>query len=107
MMTTTRSLAKFNQLRNAEDYFEFFELDYDPQVVNINRLHILRKFSQLVQTMDTQGLETDEQKLTIYRNALQMAYDLFLTSNSVQQKLFKVFQDKPKNVVMLSEIGLE
>ncbi|MEM8807645.1 MAG: nitrogenase-stabilizing/protective protein NifW [Cyanobacteria bacterium P01_G01_bin.38] len=105
MMTLPKTLTQFNQLKDAEEYFQFFGLAYDPKVVNINRLHILRKFSQLVQEVDKS--QSDTQKLDAYRQALQTAYDLFLTSNSVEQKLFKVFQDKPKNVVKLSDITVE
>ncbi|MEO0434651.1 MAG: nitrogenase-stabilizing/protective protein NifW [Cyanobacteria bacterium J06656_5] len=105
MTTLTRTLTQFNQLKDAEDYFEFFGLTYDPNVVNVNRLHILRKFAQLVQDEDKS--QSEEKKLNAYRRALQISYDLFLTSSSVEQKLFKVFQDKPKNVVMLSDIAVE
>lgn len=102
---TTVTLAQFNQLKDAEEYFEFFNLDYDPQVVNINRLHILRKFAQNVAGVDTN--QSEAQKLTAYEQALRNAYELFTTSSGVEQKLFKVFKDKPKNVVMLSEILAE
>jgi len=105
MMTLSKTLTQFNQLHDAEDYFEFFGLSYDPQVVNINRLHILRKFSQLMAPVD-QGL-SDAEKLDTYRQALQSAYAVFLCFSSVEEKLFKVFQQKPKNVVMLSDIGME
>ena len=105
MTTLTHTLTQFNQLKDAEDYFEFFGLTYDPNVVNVNRLHILRKFAQLVQDEDKS--QSEEKKLNAYRRALQISYDLFLTSSSVEQKLFKVFQDKPKNVVMLSDIAVE
>jgi nitrogenase-stabilizing/protective protein len=105
MMTAPLSLAQFNQLKDAEEYFEFFGLSYDPQVVNINRLHILRKFSQLVQTVDKN--QSEAEVLAAYSRELHNAYDLFVTSNSVEQKLFKVFQDKPKNIVMLSDIEVE
>ncbi|EDX85983.1 nitrogen fixation protein NifW [Synechococcus sp. PCC 7335] len=105
MRTLTKTLSQFNRLKDAEEYFDFFGLSYDPQMLNINRLHILRKFSELVQAVD-KG-QSDEQILTDYRRSLQTAYDLFLTSSSVEQKLFKVFKDTPKNVVMLSDIEVE
>jgi nitrogenase-stabilizing/protective protein len=105
MTLATPTLAQFNQLKDAEDYFQFFGLSYDPQVVNVNRLHILRKFSQMVQAID-KG-QSEAELLAAYGQALQTAYTLFLTSTSVEQKLFKVFQDRPKNVVKLSEITVE
>nr|WP_228040780.1 nitrogenase-stabilizing/protective protein NifW [Nodosilinea sp. LEGE 07088] len=105
MMTAPLSLAQFNLLKDAEEYFEFFGLTYDPQIVNINRLHILRKFSQLVEGVDKN--QSEAEILAAYSRELRNAYDLFVTSNSVEQKLFKVFKDKPKNVVMLSDIEVE
>jgi nitrogenase-stabilizing/protective protein len=105
MTTATFSLSQFSQLTDAEAYLEFFGLTYDPQVVNVNRLHILRKFSELVRAIDKN--QSEAELLAAYGQALQTAYTLFLTSSSVEQKLFKVFQDRPKNVVMLSDIEVE
>jgi nitrogenase-stabilizing/protective protein len=104
----TKSLADFKKISDAEDYFRFFELPFDQQAVNVNRLHILKKFSQYMTEIDETFPDlTEEQKLVKYSEALQSAYNLFLSSNAVEQKLFKVFNDKPKNVVMLSDIKVE
>jgi nitrogenase-stabilizing/protective protein len=105
MTAIPKTLAQFNQLKTAEEYFEFFGLDYDSKVVSVNRLHILQKFSQLIREIDSN--QPEQQIIEDYRQALQTAYCVFLTSTSVEQKLFKVFQDRPKNVVMLSEIEAE
>ncbi|MDJ0704963.1 MAG: nitrogenase-stabilizing/protective protein NifW [Leptolyngbyaceae cyanobacterium MO_188.B28] len=100
-----KTLADFNRLVDAEEYFEFFDLPYDPQIVSVNRLHILQKFSQLIQTAGEANELNEEEKLKQYQTALQNAYNVFLTSTPVEQKLFKVFKEKPKNVVLISEIG--
>lgn len=101
------TLAEFRQLVNAEEYFEFFQLPYDPQFVNVNRLHILQKFASLIKSTDSEPDLSEPEKLERYRTALQQAYDTFVTSSPLDEKLFKVFNDKPQNVVMLSEIGAE
>jgi nitrogenase-stabilizing/protective protein len=102
----SKTLAEFGQLVNAEEYLEFFELPYDPQFVNVNRLHILQKFSALIKSIDAGSLNLSEaEQLEQYRAALQQAYDTFLTSSPLNEKLFKVFNDKPQNVVLLSEIS--
>ncbi len=102
----SRTLSEFNQITDAEQYFEFFELPYDPQIVNVNRLHILRKFSQHIESIDAASTSTTEvERLEEYRSALQQAYDVFLSSSALQQKLFKVFNQKPQNVVLLKEIS--
>ncbi|NEQ46614.1 MAG: nitrogenase-stabilizing/protective protein NifW [Leptolyngbya sp. SIOISBB] len=102
------TLANFNTLTKAEEYLEFFGISYDPQVVNVNRLHILKKFSQFIRENGIDaGSLTDEATFNQTREALTSAYELFTTSNSVEQKLFKVFQEHPSNVVMVSEIEVE
>jgi nitrogenase-stabilizing/protective protein len=104
----TWDLAEFNKLVDAEEYFEFFQLPYDPQVVNVNRLHILRKFSELVKEVDTNSPDVNQtDKLDQYRVAFQQAYEVFLTSTPLEQKLFKVFNEKPQGVVLLKEINPE
>jgi len=87
-----RRWKDFQALVNAEDYFAFFELPYDPRVVNVNRLHILRKFAQYLAPLEHfQGSE--EERLEQARQALEKAYQTFLTSTPQQEKLFRVFQD--------------
>ena len=100
------TLAEFNRLVNAEEYFEFFGLPYDSQFVNVNRLHILQKFSSFIKTIDSESPDlTESEKLERYQTALQQAYNTFITSSPLDEKLFKVFNDKPQTVVLLSEIG--
>jgi nitrogenase-stabilizing/protective protein len=103
-----RSLDQFQQIVDAEEYFQFFDLPYDPQFININRLHILRKFSALIQEVDTISPNLSEPaRLEHYRIALQAAYETFTNSSPQQEKLFKVFHRKPEGVVMLSDIKAE
>ncbi len=99
----TGTLAEFDQLTDAEQYFEFFGLSYDPKVVSINRLHILKQFSNAIKQSDVVGL-SEAEKLEVYRKALIQAYDLFLSSSGIEQKLFKVFNEKPTNVVLLKDL---
>ncbi|WP_446879284.1 nitrogenase-stabilizing/protective protein NifW [Phormidesmis sp. 146-33] len=102
-----KTLAQFNQLVNAEEYLEFFELPYDPQFVNVNRLHILQKFSSLIKAIDFESPLTESETLEQYQAALERAYNTFTTASPLDEKLFKVFNDRPQNVVLLSEIGAD
>ncbi|BAZ40411.1 nitrogen fixation protein NifW [Calothrix sp. NIES-4101] len=95
----------FKQIVEAEEYFKFFELPYDAKVVNVNRLHILKKFSLNIKEIDEQNPSLSfADKVSLYRAALEKAYQVFLDSTPQEQKLFKVFNQKPKNVVTLTEI---
>ncbi len=98
-------IDKFNQIVDAEDYFDFFQLPYDQKVVNVNRLHILKKFSQFIKEIDENYTDiSSSDRLNKYCEALEKAYQVFLESTPQEQKLFKVFNEKPKNVVTLTEI---
>ncbi|MCF4965731.1 nitrogenase-stabilizing/protective protein NifW [Nostoc sp. CMAA1605] len=100
----TKTIEEFKKLTDAEEYFKFFELEYDPKLVNVNRLHILKKFSQFISEIDSNSELSNEEKLNQYSLALQQAYQTFLESSPQEQKLFKVFKDKPKNVITLTEL---
>ncbi|MBW4672796.1 MAG: nitrogenase-stabilizing/protective protein NifW [Desmonostoc geniculatum HA4340-LM1] len=101
----TGTLDQFKLLVDAEEFFQFFNLPYDQQFVNVNRLHILKKFSQYIKEIDDNSPDLSaEERLNQYSLALQQAYQVFMESTPYEQKLFKVFNDKPKNVVTLTEI---
>ncbi|MEM9510173.1 MAG: nitrogenase-stabilizing/protective protein NifW [Cyanobacteria bacterium J06638_38] len=103
--STPRTLTEFQKLSNAEDYLQFFNIEYDRDFVNINRLHILKQFSLLIKEVDAAFPDvTEAEKLEKYSLALEEAYQVFLTSSPLETKLFKVFQSKPKNFVSLEDL---
>jgi len=107
-ITMSKSLADFRNLVDAEEYFQFFELEYDQKFVNINRLHILKQFSLLIKEIDKVFPDLSEAELLDkYKQGLAEAYEVFKTSSPLETKLFKVFHDKPKNVVLIKDIGIE
>ena len=46
------NIDEFKKLVDAEEFFIFFNLPYDQKFVNVNRLHILKKFSQFMSQID-------------------------------------------------------
>jgi nitrogenase-stabilizing/protective protein len=101
----TPSLNDFDRLTTAEEYLDFFQIPYDPKIVNVNRLHILQKFSQNISEINNNFPSlTETEKLDRYQTALTEAYEIFLTKSSIETKLFKVFNQKPQNIVMLNDI---
>lgn len=108
MTTTEKTLAGFTKLKDAEDFLDFFGIEYDPTFVNVNRLHILKQFSLLIQEVDKAFPDLSEtEKLAKYREAFEEAYELFKTSSPLETKLFKVFKDTPKNIVLLDDLAKE
>ena len=98
------TLAQFYKLTTAEEYLEFFEIIYDQNVVHVNRLHILKKFSQLRNEIEAAlpANTTEEDRLEQYGNAMYEAYSTFLSSSGVKEKLFKVFHDQQQAVSFVS-----
>jgi nitrogenase-stabilizing/protective protein len=105
MTVMEKTLSDFRKLVNAEDYLAFFGIDYDQQFVNVNRLHILKQFSLLINEVDKAFSDISEpERLDKYRQAFAEAYELFRTHSPLETKLFKVFNEKPKNVVLLEDL---
>ena len=71
---------KLQTLSSAEDFLAFFGVPHEPSVVNVSRLHILKRFYQYIR--QTPGLpEDNEQALYgLYRDLLVKAYQDFVTS---------------------------
>lgn len=84
------------ELVSAEDFLEFFDVPYEPSVVQVNRLHILQRFHDYM-TKQAPNMPPDEdQRRAIYRLWLQRAYQDFVESNSITEKVFAVFQNQAK-----------
>jgi nitrogenase-stabilizing/protective protein len=80
-------------LASAEEFLDFFQLEYDQAVVNVNRLHILQRFNQYMR--QTKSLSEMEGTLQFEkcRELLAHAYQDFVHSSAVKEKVFKVFRD--------------
>ena len=42
-----------DELSSAEDFFDYFGIDYEPSVVHVNRLHILQRFHDYMDQVET------------------------------------------------------
>ena len=86
-------IQRLKTLSSAEDFLLFFGVPFDERVVQVNRLHILKRFYQyLHQTPGTSTLD-DVALFRCQRDLLARAYGDFLTSTPAREKVFKVFQD--------------
>lgn len=97
----TQRLAR---LSSAEDFLNFFALAYDAEIVNVSRLHILKRFYQYLRR-DTEiaGLSGAE-LYGRYRKWLAEAYADFVRSTPAREKVFKVFQDQEGKRVSLESL---
>ncbi|MCF7986572.1 MAG: nitrogenase-stabilizing/protective protein NifW [Methylovulum sp.] len=83
---------ELEELESAEDFLQYFHLNYDPSIVHVNRLHILQRFHDyLQQATDSMPAEEEAQRL-VYQRLLLQAYQDFVDSDALTEKVFKVFQ---------------
>jgi nitrogenase-stabilizing/protective protein len=86
-------IDRLKALSSAEDFFAFFGVPFDERVVQVNRLHILKRFFQYLRKADDLAAQSDVELFRSYRELLARAYQDFVTSTPAQEKVFKVFQD--------------
>ena len=79
------------ELSSAEDFLNFFEVEYEPAVVHVNRLHILQRFNEYISQSEDVFPESDEAKKEVYARLLARAYQDFVESDALTEKVFKVF----------------
>ena len=85
-----------DELVSAEDFLNYFEVPYEPAVVQVNRLHILQRFHDYL-TKQAPNLPPEESaQRGIYRLWLERAYQDFVVSDSLTEKVFAVFQNVPQ-----------
>ena len=91
------------ELVSAEDFLEFFGVPYEPRVVQINRLHIMQRYhnylSSAVRLLDEQD---DTVRHAAYRQLLARAYQDFVDSDALTEKVFKVFRMRDPQKTSLS-----
>ncbi|WP_029011747.1 nitrogenase stabilizing/protective protein NifW [Niveispirillum irakense] len=108
-------LDELSRLSSAEDFFLHLNVPYDPAVVRVARLHIMRRMGQYLRGSDVDGDLTgaDEAGLRdLCRAHLEQAYQDFVASSPIAERLFKVHRDavapkapEPKPFVPLAALG--
>jgi len=86
-------IKQLTQFSAAEEFLDYFGIPYEEAVVNVNRLHILKRFYQYMRQEKGLAALDEVAMFKQYRALLMRAYEDFVHSNAAQEKVFKVFQD--------------
>jgi nitrogenase-stabilizing/protective protein len=93
-------LSDLEKLSAAEDFFSYLKVDYDPGILRVSRLHILKRMGKYLDGNDFTGASADE-VFAKARETLVQAYQDFAASRPIDERVFKVLQDrdpsKPKD----------
>lgn len=94
------------ELESAEDFLNYFGIEFDPAVVHVNRLHILQRYHNYLAQAAAMP-ESEAAQRSVYTELLTRAYQDFVTSDALTEKVFKVFHmHEPQTAfVPLTSIG--
>ena len=79
-------------LVSAEDFLEYFGVEFDQKVVHVNLLHILQRYHDYLARLGDVGGD-DAARAAVYKEWLTLAYQDFVSSDSLKEKVFRVFQN--------------
>lgn len=102
--TMNTLIQQLTQLSAAEDFLNFFGLPYEEPVLNVSRLHILKRFYQYMrQEPGLDGLDEIEMYKRL-RLLLSRSYADFVDSTPAREKVFKVLQNANSTSVSLDSL---
>ncbi|WP_354266441.1 nitrogenase stabilizing/protective protein NifW [Bradyrhizobium sp. I1.7.5] len=91
-MTTDGILSQLNKASAAEEFFALLGVEYDAKIINVARLHILRRMGQYLAGEQLTGASDPDIALRC-KATLERAYADFVTSSPIEQRVFKVLKD--------------
>ena len=92
-------LSRLKTLNSAEEFFAALNVRYDADKLATARLHILKRMGDYLASDDLDGLP-DGIAAARARAMLQRAYEDFVGSSPLKQRVFKVLKDHdPKRPV--------
>lgn len=89
-------LDKLKSLSSAEDFFTTLDVEYQPEVLQVLRLHILRRMGQYLVSAEFEG-KSEAEIFTAAQSMLKQAYADFITSNPMAERVFKVLKEHDPN----------
>ncbi len=85
-------LPRLKACSSAEDFFAELKVKYDPKVLGPARLHILKRMGQHLATEDFEDMP-DRVIAARCRSFLERAYEDFVSSSPLKERVFKVLKD--------------
>ncbi|HEY6879297.1 MAG TPA: nitrogenase stabilizing/protective protein NifW [Polyangiales bacterium] len=90
-------LGDLQRLSAAEDFFKYLGVEYDVHVVNVARLHILRRMGEYLKR-ESSADASDEETRARCKAHLETAYADFVARTPIEERVFKVHKDAVKPV---------
>ncbi|MCW1413018.1 nitrogenase stabilizing/protective protein NifW [Rhizobium sp. 1AS11] len=85
-------LERLKRLSDAEEFFAVLGVSYDANVLDVSRLHIMKKMGQYLAEDDLSDLP-NQAVAARARAMLERAYEDFAMSSPLTHRVFKVLED--------------
>lgn len=99
-------LERIQQFSSAEEFLDFFGIEYQPSVVHVNRLHILKRFNQYLNRTPIPDDMEETAAWDTCKKLLTQAHDDFVSSTAAKEKVFKVFQEQDGKSISLDSMKI-
>lgn len=86
-------LDELRGLSSAEDFFRVLGVSHEPEVLQVARLHILKRMGQYLASADMSGLDEDAIRAAC-QETLARAYADFVRSSPLAERVFKVLRER-------------
>jgi nitrogenase-stabilizing/protective protein len=89
-------LDELYRLSAAEEFFTYLGVPFDPAIVTVARLHILRRMGQYLKGSEVDGAfagQSEDEIRRLCRVHLERAYQDFVDSSPIQERIFKVHKE--------------
>ncbi|MCX7760401.1 MAG: nitrogenase-stabilizing/protective protein NifW [Hydrogenothermaceae bacterium] len=96
-------LNRLKELKDAEDFLKFFNIDYDSNIVNTYRLHILKRFGGYISQIKIEEDPSASDLLQKYKEALIKAYNDFLSEDKESKKFYHL-KKQGKEFIPISKL---
>ena len=93
-------IDRLHQLSAAEEFFVELGVPFEQRVLDIHRLHILKRFNELLAVEDLEGGDVT----ATCRGCLERAYGAFAAPGAAAPKTLKLFRQTAPQVVPLSDL---
>jgi nitrogenase-stabilizing/protective protein len=84
---------ELKELESAEEFLNYFGVTFDKRVVQVNRLHILQRFHDYLAASEVMSSAPADSLRDACRGLLMRAYQDFVESDAITERVFKVFRD--------------
>lgn len=91
LASETGVLTRLKQYSSAEEFFTGLGLPFEQNVLHVARLHILKRMGEYLAGDDLEELP-DRVVIARCRSMLERAYEDFVTSSPLKERVFKVLR---------------